>query len=261
VSFRDAQGVREGVPEFVRAYDALRALIATEQLAPGDPLPNEVELADRLGAHRPAVAEALLLLQEDGFLVRDRSRSFVVAPVRDALVGFADSFHRLLGDGARAVRRLHSAVETGSSWSRQLLQTDEECLVWETVFAHEGTLLASTLEWLLVSHAPPALLEQGDAREHDVETYPTLLEAVGPERRTSLSPLLWRLVQVSRNSERLSWMELPLHGIPAALTVVLADGGRPVYLAKNLFDLGTFNLTVDLSHGEVSVDLQPGGPA
>jgi hypothetical protein len=41
-------------------------------------------------------------------------------------------------------------------------------------------------------------------------------------------------------------MELPLHGIPAALTVVLADDhGVPVYLAKNIFDLGTFDLVVD----------------
>ena len=40
-------------------------------------------------------------------------------------------------------------------------------------------------------------------------------------------------------------MELPLHGIPAALTVVLAEDGAPVYVAKNIFDLGTFDLVVD----------------
>ena len=35
-----------------------------------------------------------------------------------------------------------------------------------------------------------------------------------------------------------------MHGIPAALTVVLAEAGTPTYLAKNVFDLGTFGLTV-----------------
>ena len=38
---------------------------------------------------------------------------------------------------------------------------------------------------------------------------------------------------------------LPVVGIPAALTVVLSEDGVPVYLAKNLFDLGSFDLVVD----------------
>jgi DNA-binding GntR family transcriptional regulator len=249
---------RRGVPEFVAAYDAIRGLIDREGLGPGAAIPNEVALAAELGHDRAPVHEALLLLQEDGFIVRDRSRSFVVAPAESERVGFADSFHRMLGEGARPVRRIHAGIERGSTWVQKLLRHDEECLVWETVIAHEGVLLASTLEWLLVSATPPELLEDLDAAGHDVEARPTLLEAIGPERRAALTPQLWRLVQVSRNSERLSWMELPLHGIPAALTVVLSEGGRPVYLAKNLFDLGTFNLTVELSSGQPVVQLSPG---
>jgi DNA-binding GntR family transcriptional regulator len=249
---------RRGVPEFVAAYDAIRALIAAEGLAPGAALPNEVALAAALGRERGPVHEALLLLQEDGFVVRDRSRAFVVAPADAARIGFSDSFHRMLGEAARPERRIHAAVETGSSWVRQLLRTDEQCLVWETIHAHEGVLLASTLEWLLVSATPAELLEDVDAAAHDVEAQPTLLETLGAERRAALTPQLWRLVQVSRNSERLSWMQLPLHGIPAALTVVLAEDGRPVYLAKNLFDLGTFNLTVELAAEQPTVELSPG---
>ena len=60
-----------------------------------------------------------------------------------------------------------------------------------------------------------------------------------------MTPEVWRLSAVSRSAERLSWTELPLHGIPAVLTVVLAEAGRPVYLAKNVFDLGTFDIVVD----------------
>ena len=36
-----------------------------------------------------------------------------------------------------------------------------------------------------------------------------------------------------------------MHAIPAAVTVVLADDGVPVYAAKNIFDLGSFSVTVD----------------
>jgi DNA-binding GntR family transcriptional regulator len=249
---------RRGVPEFVSAYDAIRGLIAAEGLGPGAALPNEVALAAALGHQRGPVHEALLLLQEDGFVVRDRSRAFVVAPGGPTRIGFSDSFHRMLGDAASPERRIHAAIETGSSWVRQLLRTDEQCLVWETIHAHEGVLLASTLEWLLVSATPPELLADVGAATEDLEARPTLLETLGAERRAALTPQLWRLVQVSRNSERLSWMQLPLHGIPAALTVVLAEDGRPVYLAKNLFDLGTFNLTVELGSDHPTVALSPG---
>lgn len=237
---------REGVPAFVSAYDAVRAHVTREGLGPGAVIPGEVALADRLGLDRVAVQEALLLLQEDGYLVRDRTRQWVVAAGRTERIGFADSFHRILGADATPVRRLHAAVESGSSWVRELLRTDEDCLVWETVFARDGVTLASTLEFLVVSAAPPELLDELDAGRHDVRARPTLLATLGDEQRAGLAPEVWRVVPVSRHSERLSWMELPLHGIPAALTVVLTDGGVPVYLAKNLFDLATFDLTVDL---------------
>ena len=57
-----------------------------------------------------------------------------------------------------------------------------------------------------------------------------------------MTPEVWRVSAVSTGTERLSWMELPLHGIPAGLTVVLAEDGVPTYLAKNLFDLGSLIL-------------------
>jgi GntR family transcriptional regulator len=236
---------RNEVPAFVGAYDAIRTLIATRGLGPDDQLPGEVALAEELGTERDVLREALLLLQEDGYIVRNHTRHWVVAPPRGERVHFTDSFHRMLGAELVATRRVYAAVESTSTWSRELLQSDEECLVWETVFARDGVLLASTLEWLVVSRVPRELLEALDATTHDLLAQPTMLEAVGPEVRAELTPTLWRFVPVSRNAERLSWMELPLHGIPVALTVVLADDERPVYLAKNLFDLGTFNVSID----------------
>ncbi len=118
-------------------------------------------------------------------------------------------------------------------------------LVWETVFEHDDVLLASTLEMMALAAAPPELTEALDPEKHDLTAWPTMLEALGPERRAGLTPQLWRISPISRSTERLSWMELPLHGIPAALTVVLAEDGAPVYLAKNILDLGTFDLVVD----------------
>jgi hypothetical protein len=203
-----------------------------------------VALAERLGVDRELVREALLLLGEDGKLVR-RERRWLVATAPTEPVTFTDSFHRLLGGRAEPVRRLLVADEEGSQWSHELLRMDGRILTWETVFAHDDVLLASTLEMMVLDAAPPHLAAALDVDEHDLAVWPTMLEALGPERRAGLTADVWRLAQISRATERLSWMELPLHGIPASLTSVLSEGGRPVYLAKNIFDLGTFDLVVD----------------
>jgi DNA-binding GntR family transcriptional regulator len=242
----DAEGyVRHGIPPFVEVYDRLRELISKTGLGPGDALPGDVALGGELGVSHDLVHEVLLLLEEDGYVVRDSTRRWCV-PTQAAPVSFTDSFHRLVGGRLRPVRRLHTALESGSTWTRDLLRTDETFLCWETVFAHDDVLLASTLEFMARSSVPDELVAELDPSKHDVAAQPTLLEALGPDRRAVLSPQVWRLTQLSRSTERLSWMELPLHGIPAVLTVVLADpDGVPVYLAKNVFDLGTFDLVVN----------------
>jgi regulatory GntR family protein len=234
--------VRAGIPPFVEVYD--RILDVVRSLGPDDPLPGEVVLAGELGHTRPLVREALLLLEEDGKVVRDRDRLWRVAPSAEP-AAFTDSFHRMLGGRARPVRRLLVGIEDGSHWSHELLGGETRVLVWETVFERDDVLLASTLEMMALAAAPPELTEVLDSEKHDLTAWPTMLEALGPERRAGLAPRLWRLSPISRATERLSWMELPLHGIPAALTVVLAEDGAPVYLAKNLFDLGSFDLVVD----------------
>ena len=236
--------VRDGVPPFVEVYDRLRDLIRDTGLVPGDLLPGEVALSGQLGHPRALIKEALLLLEEDGKLVRERDRLWRVAPAAGP-VAFTDSFHRLLGERVRPVRRLLVGIEDGSQWSHELLRTTGQVLTWETIFAHDDVLLASTLEMMVLDAAPPELTAALVSDKHDLTDWPTMLEALGPERRARLTPLTWRLSPISRATERLSWMELPLHGIPAALTVVMAEDGAPVYVAKNIFDLGTFDLVVD----------------
>ncbi len=242
--------VRDGVPPFVEVYDRVLDHLRKHDLGPGDALPGEVALASELGFSRELVKEALLLLEEDGKVVRPRDRLWRVAPPAEP-TAFTDSFHRLLGGRLRPVRRLLVDIEDGSYWSHELLRAETRVLVWETVFAFEDVLLASTLEMMVLAAAPPELTAAQVADKHDVTAWPTMLEALGPDRRARLTPVHWRLSPISRATERLSWMELPLHGIPAALTVVLAEEGVPVYVAKNVFDLATFDILVD--------QLGPGG--
>ena len=231
--------VRDGVPAFVEVYDRLREHIVRDGLEPGELLPTEVALAGELSVRREVVREALLLLEEDGHLARDSDWRWRVAPSR-AQASITDPFPGLLGGGLTADRRIHAAVERGSTWSRELLDSDETFIVWETVFSRHNVLLVSTLEVMVESAVPE---EVGNADPFDVEARPTLLGCLDAARREAMSVDLWRLTPLSRNTERLSWMGFPMHGIPAGLTVVFGEDGRPTYLAKNAFDLGSFTLS------------------
>lgn len=241
--------VRTGVPPFVDAYDRVRQLIVRDGFEPGEQLPNEVVIGGELSISRDLAHEVLLLLEEDGHVVRDKDKRWCVAPGSPGPVGFAEGFHRQLRDAVTPVRRLHAAVERGGSWSNGMLRSDEPKLVWETVFAQDGVLLASTLEVMPVSAVPAEITEADDAAQRDVARWPTLLDALEPARRAALEPLVWRLAPVSRSTERLSWMDLPLHGMPAVVIAVLGEGGSPCYLAKNIFDLTSFQVAVDLLGG------------
>jgi DNA-binding transcriptional regulator YhcF (GntR family) len=230
--------VRAGIPAFVDVYDRIRDVIDTDGLEPGVLMPTEAVLGARLDVDRAVVREALLLLEEDGHVSRDSNWHWRVARVR-AQASITDPFPQLLGGEITAERRIHAALERGSSWSRELLGSDERFLVWETVFSHQRVLLASTLEIMLESAVPEGVL---DVDASDVVARPTLLGCVPAERRASMTVDLWRFAPLSRNTERLSWMDLPMHGIPVGLTVVFGEAGRRTYLAKNAFDLATFTL-------------------
>jgi DNA-binding transcriptional regulator YhcF (GntR family) len=236
---------REGVPPFVDVYNRVLALTEKEGLALGDEIPSEVALMEALRVERRTLHEALLLLEEDGYLARDPQRHWVLAQRSTHSAGFVDSFHRLLGPEVRPVNRLHAAIEPKSAFTKSLLGGDGSCLIWETVFAIDGVRLAATLEFLRLDRVPDGVDTSAPADQHDVVAQPTLLEALGADYRARLEPRVWRLVPVSKFTERLSWMDLPMHAIPAALTVVLAEDGAPVYAAKNIFDLGSFSVTVD----------------
>jgi DNA-binding GntR family transcriptional regulator len=235
---------REGVPPFVDVYNRVLGLAEKLELAVGDELPGEFTLMEELGAERRLVQEALLLLEEDGYLSRDRHRHWVMAQPGAHSGGFADSFHRLLGPSVTPVHRLHAAVEPMSVFTESLLG-EGTCLIWETVFALDGVRLAATLEFLRLDRVPEGVDTSLPADQHDVDAQPTLLETLGADQRARLQPVQLRLVPVSKFTERLSWMDLPMHAIPAAVTVVLAEDGVPIYAAKNIFDLGSFSVTVD----------------
>ncbi|MEV0164049.1 GntR family transcriptional regulator [Nonomuraea fuscirosea] len=90
-----------GVPAHVQIERWLLASIAGGELAPGDRLPGERELAGRLGVSRMTLRQALASLERDGVLLRVPGRSggaFVAEPRIECdltgLAGFTEQMRR-----------------------------------------------------------------------------------------------------------------------------------------------------------------------
>src|SRR5262249_61830699 len=60
------------IPLYFQVTAQLEAAIDAGDLAPGDRLPNEIDLADTLGLSRPTMRRALEELVDKGLLVRKR---------------------------------------------------------------------------------------------------------------------------------------------------------------------------------------------
>ncbi|MGI5270903.1 GntR family transcriptional regulator [Nonomuraea sp. CA-218870] len=90
-----------GVPAHVQIERWLLEAISSGDMAPGDRLPGERELAARLGVSRMTLRQALATLERDGVLVRVPGRSggaFVAEPLVECdltgLAGFTEQMRR-----------------------------------------------------------------------------------------------------------------------------------------------------------------------
>ena len=85
-------------PLYARAGEALKDLVVRGGYAPGDRLPSEIELSQRLGISRPTLREALRHLEEDSIIVRRHGvGTFVAAqaPVIETGLEMLESIDRI----------------------------------------------------------------------------------------------------------------------------------------------------------------------
>jgi len=112
---------REGVPAHTQIEERLAEAIAGGDLRPGDRLPPERELAERLGVSRMTLRHALDALGRRGLVVRARGRlggTFVAEPkIERDLTTLAGLTQELKRQGHRAGARVLSA-RTGPAGRR-----------------------------------------------------------------------------------------------------------------------------------------------
>ncbi|MCS0638527.1 GntR family transcriptional regulator [Streptomyces sp. LP05-1] len=132
---------------YERIVDAIRA----GTYPPGSTLPSEPRLAAELGVSRPALREALLLLQEDGLLSvrRGVGRTVNDGPPRRGFERI-QPLEELIGAGAPVrVRPLLRTVEEPTDFTTQqlLAPARAELLFWESLLVPDGTAAVLSQEW------------------------------------------------------------------------------------------------------------------
>ncbi|MEV6298660.1 winged helix-turn-helix domain-containing protein [Actinoplanes sp. NPDC051861] len=99
---------------FRQLADLLRRQIESGELAPGDPLPSELRLADDYGISRTTVRQAIGQLRSEGLVTVDRPRgTFVRVPEPVEVITLARGAHvgaRMPTDAERRKYRLGEGV-------------------------------------------------------------------------------------------------------------------------------------------------------
>ncbi|MGW8763936.1 GntR family transcriptional regulator [Streptomyces sp. NPDC055815] len=240
----------------VALYERIADAVHDGTYPPGSTLPSEPKLAAELGVSRPALREALLLLQEDGVLTVRRGVGRTVND-RPPRRGFehVQPLEQLIGAGAPLrVRALVRTVEEPTDFTTQhlLAPARAELRFWESVLTGEGAAAALSHEWA----APDELLDRvhpefGRAlREAAADAggaVSMLAVLVAASRETALSAhsgitatLLGR-----RRGEQLG---RPADTPAVLVTQVVRVGETPVLAAKHMLPTGTPALPVLQSH-------------
>ncbi|MDQ1007286.1 GntR family transcriptional repressor for pyruvate dehydrogenase complex [Streptomyces sp. V4I23] len=132
-------------------YERIADAIHDGTYPPGSTLPSEPRLATELGVSRPALREALLLLQEDGLLSvrRGVGRTVNDSPPRRGYEHI-QPLEDLLGAGrALRVRPLLRTVEEPTDFTTQhlLAPAAAELRFWESLLTGDGAAAALSQEW------------------------------------------------------------------------------------------------------------------
>lgn len=143
----------ERLPLYVQTQNYLLELIEDGTYKPGDQLPSESDLAEKLGISRPTLREALLKLEQDGVVVRRHGIGTFVTT----------GFKRRLKSG---LERLESILQLAGQQSLQVnydtLQVAAEKadkLTADQLRVSPGTFLTTVRRVIVLDKTPVAFMQ------------------------------------------------------------------------------------------------------
>ncbi|MGV9315816.1 GntR family transcriptional regulator [Streptomyces sp. NPDC003691] len=230
-------------------YERIADAIHRGVWPPGSTLPSEPRLAAELGVSRPALREALLLLQEDGLLSvrRGVGRTVNDAPPRRGYEQL-QPLEQLLSPGTPLrVRPVARAEEEPTDFTTQHLhaQAGNELRFWESVLVAEGVAAALSQEWA----APDTVLESAhpefaralrDPAAPEGSMLAVLTAASREVALTAHSGVTATLLGQRRGEE----LGRPADTPAVLVTQVVRAGEVPVLAAKHMLPTGSPALPV-----------------
>lgn len=137
-------------PLHAQLADQMRTAIRGGALAPGDPLPSEIELQRALDVSRSVVRQALSRLSAEGLLHRSRGRGTLVAPPRrlHRLAHRAEGLGRQVASAGHAVRTRVVALEADAPDDETTRAVGADAVRLERVRSVDGAPIAFIRTWI-----------------------------------------------------------------------------------------------------------------
>ncbi|MGW1934120.1 GntR family transcriptional regulator [Streptomyces sp. NPDC001919] len=242
----------------VALYERIADAVHDGTYPPGSTLPSEPKLAVELGVSRPALREALLLLQEDGLLTVRRGVGRTVND-RPPRRGFEHvrPIEELIGAGTPLrVRALLRTVEEPTDFTTQhlLAPARAELRFWESLLTGEGTAAALSHEWAaadeLLDRVHPEFaraLRAANSRTGQGAAASMLSVLLGASRETALSAHSG-ITATLLGRRRGDQLGRPADTPAVLVTQVVRVGETPVLAAKHMLPTGAPALPVLQSH-------------
>ncbi|MGW6389142.1 GntR family transcriptional regulator [Streptomyces sp. NPDC055103] len=254
----------------VALYERIADAVHDGTYPPGSTLPSEPKLAAELGVSRPALREALLLLQEDGVLTvrRGVGRTVNDRPPRRGFEHIQPLEELIGAGGPLRVRALLRTMEEPTDFTTQhlLAPARSELRFWESVLTGEGTAAALSHEWAaaddVLSRVHPEFARALRAADPDAtaEAGGATVQASGPGPDVSMLAVLVaasRETALSAHSgitatllgrRRGDQLGRPADTPAVLVTQVVRVGETPILAAKHMLPTGTPALPVLQSH-------------
>ncbi|MEV5478586.1 GntR family transcriptional regulator [Streptomyces sp. NPDC052207] len=239
-----------GIPLRVQAHSRILDGIRSGILQPGSMVPTEAELGQLLGVSRTVVREALMLLEEDGFLVARRGIGrFVADRLPQAGLHQLRPLEDLLGSPSatplqlqrtEVTRQTHSATFVSEELG---IRPEEPTWFFETVVLRNNTPIALCQEHLAAQdNAAPNWADC--MRPQAAHVNHTLLALLLAHYGPAVGAATVKIAPGAPGTSRAALLQTGPAEPAIVLTQTAALNGRPFYLAKHLVLAGAGSLSL-----------------
>ncbi|HEX5534108.1 MAG TPA: GntR family transcriptional regulator [Actinomycetales bacterium] len=144
---------RGSVPKYLTVEADIRAKVTSGELGPGARLPNEQDMAKSYGVSRSVVRQALLELEADGLVSRQRAKGTFISPPKlhvpfYTMCSFTEEMQSHDIDVESTVLTAELRTASAGVCSRLSVELNSQCLFLERLRLGNGEVLGYDITWI-----------------------------------------------------------------------------------------------------------------